>query len=54
VAPRCYGAGGKRWIMVDVMVDVGYVSPRNSRTAYNFERRCPSSPFLSLALDPRL
>jgi hypothetical protein len=28
-----YGAGGKRWIMVDVMVDEGHVSPRDLRIA---------------------
>jgi len=41
-------------VIVDVMVDAGHVSLRDSRTAYNFERRYPSSPFLSLALDPCL
>jgi hypothetical protein len=29
----CYGVGGKRWIIVDVMVDAGYVSLRDLRTA---------------------
>jgi len=55
---ECYGADGKRWIMVDVIVDVivdaGHVSLRDSRTVYNFKRRYHFSPFLSLALDPRL